>query len=97
MARYKHRRKTLKKDKEAWDAEKRELRSQLEDAHINVEAEKIASQESTAKAENQSCQRGQGELMEYFQEFLETLAPGDFQQGVLRSLCQVYRGPPPRS
>ena len=41
----------LKKQKEAWEAEQKELRHQLEEASIKIEAETIAGNERATKAE----------------------------------------------
>ena len=52
----------------------------MEDAQIKMEAEKIASQENTVNAENLGYQHDHEDCMEFLWEFLETLAPDDFQQ-----------------
>lgn len=57
IAKYKHRLEKVKKEKEALGAEKEELHRQLGDAYIKLEAEKIARQESVAKAEGLGHQR----------------------------------------
>jgi len=44
-----------------------------------VEAKKIAGQENAAKAETQGYRHDQKECAECFWEFLEALAPDDFQ------------------
>ena len=77
-AKYKRHWEKLEKDEEAWEAKKKELHRQLEDAQIKVAIERIVSQESVAKAENQGYQHSQDERKEFFQEFLETLACDDF-------------------
>ena len=46
--------------------EKKESQSQLEEASIKIEAEKIAGHEGAAKAEQRGYQRGPQDHMEIF-------------------------------
>lgn len=55
-----------------------DLQRQLEEAHSKVEAEATAGAEKAAKAEYQGYWRRHEDHIEFFQEFLITLAPDSF-------------------
>jgi len=57
-AKYKRHWDKLKKEKEAWQAEKGDLQCQLEEAYSKVEAEAAAGVERAAKVEHQGYQLG---------------------------------------
>ena len=58
VSKYKHRWAKTKKDKETWEAEKKWIRHELEEAFIKIESEKIASLKGPSKVEQQGYQRG---------------------------------------
>jgi len=77
---YKRRWEKLKKEKEAWGAEKGNLRHQSEEAHSKVEAEVAGGAERAVNVEHEDYKHRHKDRAEFFRKFLITLAPDSLRQ-----------------
>lgn len=88
VTRFQKRWEKVQQEKASWDAEKENLRCQLEEAQVRAEVEAVASAERAARAEQRGQQRGQEETRGFFRKVLVSLAAefsdNDYYEAYLR-------------